>query len=175
MVVAGKWMALLCFAGAATWAGVVVAIAMVRSSALDKGRACGSPWSSPCFDRSRCVGRNGKQELSVYVYDEKCSSTPFVASPATIARDSYDDWRPVCIDALAAARRRAEEKGVLVGAPERACVVVYGLPPDDQCVTSTPTWHSGQNHLIIDFTDHPRYEGCIVDGVANARSLFSIV
>lgn len=43
-------------------------------SGLDQEWPCGSPWSLPCFDRSRCsVNGSDFGVLSVYVHSEECS------------------------------------------------------------------------------------------------------
>ncbi|CAM9758281.1 unnamed protein product [Hapterophycus canaliculatus] len=60
-------------------------------------KACGTPWTAPCFDRDRCrtsAGGGGRKSsggglfLSVYVHDETCSmrrSSEIVASYRGVA------------------------------------------------------------------------------------------
>lgn len=55
-----------------------------------------------------------------------------------------------------ACRNVAKEKGILAETIEEACVVIYVVPPKGECVSSSPTWNQGQNHLLFDFNDEAR-------------------
>ena len=47
-------------------------------------------------------------------------------------------------------------RGLLVESPEEACIVFYSVPYNGECVSRTPTWRKGQNHLMLDLSDHSR-------------------
>ncbi|CAN0257386.1 unnamed protein product [Ectocarpus fasciculatus] len=141
--------------------------------------ACGSPWSPPCFDRTRCRGggggggRRGRRRaravrgrggstsggggggdlLSVYVHDETCSmrkSSEIMASYRGVAVPLL--WN----EAEKALRHVAAERGLLVDTPDEACIVFYAVPESGECVSKTPTWGGGQNHVLLDFNDQSR-------------------
>ncbi|CAN0075141.1 unnamed protein product, partial [Ectocarpus sp. 4 AP-2014] len=123
--------------------------------------ACGSPWSAPCFDLSRCRGGGGL--LSVYVHDETCSmrkSSEIMASYGDVAVPP--PWDAAAETQLwnAAAntfRLAAADRGLLVDTPDEACIVFYAVPRDKaECVSKTPTWGGGQNHALLDLNDESR-------------------
>lgn len=41
--------------------------------------------------------------------------------------------------------------------PEEACIVLYAVPFKGECVSRTPTWKDGQNHVLLDLTDQSRW------------------
>lgn len=47
-------------------------------------------------------------------------------------------------------------RGLLVETVEEACIVVYAVPVHKECVSSTPTWREGQNHVLLDLNDQSR-------------------
>lgn len=53
---------------------------------------CGSPWTAPCFNRSRCTGIDSggnRDRLSIYVHDDSCS----MRSTSDIIADEKDEHR----------------------------------------------------------------------------------
>ncbi|CAM9861341.1 unnamed protein product [Ectocarpus sp. 12 AP-2014] len=139
--------------------------------------ACGSPWSAPCFDRTRCRGggggggRSGRRRaravrgrggstrgaggdlLSIYVHDETCSmrkSSEIMASYRGVAVPLL--WN----EAAKALRHVAAERDLLVDTPDEACIVFYAVPEKGECVSKTPTWGGGQNHVLLDLNDQSR-------------------
>ncbi|CAN0482046.1 unnamed protein product, partial [Ectocarpus sp. 12 AP-2014] len=133
--------------------------------------ACGSPWSAPCFDLSRCRGGGGL--LSVYVHDETCSmrkSSEIMASYGDVAVPP--PWDAAAETQLwnAAAktlRLAAAERGLLVDTPDEACIVFYAVPRDKaECVSKTSTWGGGQNHALLDLNDESRAARRSLDGKA---------
>lgn len=40
--------------------------------------------------------------------------------------------------------------------PEEACIVFYVVKTHDECVSRTPTWGDGQNHVLLDLNDETR-------------------
>ncbi|CAB1104737.1 GT47 [Ectocarpus sp. CCAP 1310/34] len=134
--------------------------------------ACGSPWSAPCFDLSRCRGGGGGS-LSVYVHDETCSmrkTSEIMASYGDVAVSP--PWDAAAETQLwnAAAktlRLAAAERGLLVDTPDEACIVFYAVPRDKaECVSKTPTWGGGQNHALLDLNDESRAARRSLDGKA---------
>lgn len=123
---------------------------------LNRAAACGSPWSTDCFNRNRCVGPSGAQELSIYVHDAVCSNSPSTALIASNSNDSNGNCGSVCIAALSLIREKAQAKGLLAERPEEACLIVAGLRTGHRCVSRSSTWDDGRNHLIIDFNDQQR-------------------
>ncbi|CAN0211923.1 unnamed protein product [Ectocarpus sp. 12 AP-2014] len=141
--------------------------------------ACGSPWSAPCFDRTRCRGgggggggRSGRRRaravrgrggrargagggdlLSIYVHDETCSmrkSSEIMASYRGVAVPLL--WN----EAAKALRHVAAKRDLLVDTPDEACIVFYAVPERGECVSKTPTWGGGQNHVLLDLNDQSR-------------------
>ncbi|CAM9123001.1 unnamed protein product [Ectocarpus sp. 6 AP-2014] len=134
--------------------------------------ACGSPWSAPCFDLSRCRSGGGDL-LFVYVHDETCSmrtSSEIMASYGDVAVPP--PWDAAAETQLwnAAAetlRHAAAERGLLVDTPDEACIVFYAVPRDKgECVSKTPTWGGGQNHALLDLNDESRAARRSLDGKA---------
>ncbi|CAM9869706.1 unnamed protein product [Ectocarpus fasciculatus] len=138
--------------------------------------ACGGPWSAPCFDRTRCRGGGdgGGNLLSVYVHDETCS----MSKSSEIMASSREQALPELLwDASAEAqvwnaaaktlRHAAAERGLLVDTPDEACIVFYAVPRDKgECVSKTPTWGRGQNHVLLDLNDESRAARRSLDGKA---------
>lgn len=115
---------------------------------------CSTPWSSPCFNRSRCLGSDGSSNFSIYALDLKCtmaSSTEIMGreEPVRIVRHY-----PNAI--LKAFRKLALEKRVLAEKIEDACIIVYAITPSLNCVRKTPEWDMGRNHILFDLGDRTR-------------------
>lgn len=53
-------------------------------------------------------------------------------------------------------RNGSRDRGMLVDTPEEACIVFYAVPPKGECVSKTPTWGDGQNHVLLDLNDQTR-------------------
>lgn len=84
-----------------------------------------------------------------------CEQTQMLLSNSTVAGENPKcDW--LCTNGTEAARRVANERGILVENPEEACVIVDTLPVNKWCVHNTPTWRAGQNHVLLDFADQDR-------------------
>eukprot|EP00904_Undaria_pinnatifida_P003028 jgi/Undpi1/12726/HiC_scaffold_6.g02394.m1 len=58
--------------------------------------------------------------------------------------------------AAEAFRQVAATRGLLVETPQEACIIVYGVPHEKECVSKTPTWGEGKNHLLLDMNDASR-------------------
>ncbi|CAM9982432.1 unnamed protein product, partial [Pylaiella littoralis] len=144
-----------------------------RKVLTGSGASCGSPWSSPCFDRSpssRGGGGSGSGHfLSVYVHDDTCSmkkSSEIAAGYRGIAEPL--PWRQAAkaVRRIASERQdvhtyhveknRSSNRGVLVETPDEACIIFYAVPESGECVSKTPTWRDGQNHVLLDFNDRGR-------------------
>eukprot|EP00752_Nemacystus_decipiens_P008218 g7348.t1 len=130
-----------------------------RKVALWADETCGAPWAAPCFDRSRCRGGGAAGMgdgvgggFSVYVHDEACS----MRRSSDILKHRRDGEPELWEESADAVRRIAASRGLLVESPEDACIVFYSVPYNGECVSRTPTWRKGQNHLVLDLSDHSR-------------------
>ncbi|CAM9569737.1 unnamed protein product, partial [Ectocarpus sp. 13 AM-2016] len=104
-----------------------------------KAKHCGSPWSAPCFDFSRCHDHKG-----IYVYDEKCTLADSSRIPC--GEGSY------CL-----LRRTAQQAGMLAESYEDACMfIMQNHVRKVSCATSAPLWNDGVNHVMFDITDPSR-------------------
>lgn len=125
---------------------------------FDKGRACGAPFSLPCFNYSRCAMPSPNSGTSVasggeiggpkiYVYDFGCSLSDS-DSP------SYRDQEEGVVRTF---QNAAREAGVLAATYESACVFLHVSRADSNpCAVKAPLWNSGVNHLMVNFGDQGR-------------------
>lgn len=121
-------------------------------SVFEKGKECGSPLSSPCFDYSRCRLPPEGPGPTIYVYDFNCTLLDSDQQPTT--RKNQDDhhissyWR-----------KAARKAGVLAETYESACIFLHAndaRDPQEPCATKAPLWNDGVNHVMVDFTDNTR-------------------
>lgn len=124
---------------------------------------CGSPMSLPCFDRSRCLDKNGQASLTVFVHDDECSAKPSLTTEHyDLDQKPLDHWPYALERADEPLRLIARDRGVLAATPEDACIIIYNvIRGNDQrwwksCILSTSTWDGGRNHLLYDLTDSVR-------------------
>lgn len=128
-------------------------ITVLREESLEPS-TCSTPWSSPCFDRSRCLGPDGSQNLSIYALDLNCTRAPS-ADIMERKKPVLDKHYPNAI--LKAFRTLALERGLLAENIEDACIIVYAIITENKnCVRNTPEWDMGRNHILFDVGDHTR-------------------
>ncbi|CAM9463743.1 unnamed protein product [Laminaria digitata] len=60
-------------------------------------------------------------------------------------------------------RAQPQRRGVLAATPEEACIVIYVVPTKGECVSQTPTWGKGRNHLLVDMNDQTREQRSKLD------------
>ncbi|CAM9874817.1 unnamed protein product, partial [Laminaria digitata] len=131
-----------------------------RKVRTGRGAPCSNVFESACFDRSRCAAADGGMEgggggtsLSVYVHDDKCSMK---SSSEIVANYRGGAVPQMWSQAAEALRQVAASRELLVETPEQACIIVYGVPHEKECVSRTPTWGEGRNHLLLDMNDASR-------------------
>ncbi|CAM9123044.1 unnamed protein product [Ectocarpus sp. 13 AM-2016] len=106
-------------------------------ASFGKAKHCGSPWSAPCFDYSRC-----RDNKSIYVYDENCT----LADSSKITEGMSFHLR-----------RAAQEAGMLAESYQDACMfIMQNKFREVSCATSAPLWNDGVNHVMFDITDPSR-------------------
>lgn len=118
---------------------------------FDKGKACGSPLSQPCFDYSRCDLGPGGNGMSMYVYDADCT----LADSDEMSLDGrLNGARLDHHQAGWVWRRALRDAGLLAETYEAACLFIHvstwGTKP---CPPTTPLWNGGVNHVMVDFSD----------------------
>lgn len=126
-------------------------------SQFDKGKACGTPLTLPCFDNSRCVPPPHGTGPTIYVYDKDCS----LADSAELSQAGEIPGDPsghIMSDHFVAWywRKAAKEQGVLAETYESACLFIHVSRAGDPCATKAPLWNGGMNHVMIDFSDSTR-------------------
>lgn len=97
--------------------------------------------------------------MSVYVHDTWCSlrnSSSILRNPFDGNPTGYENMRDNAVTAKAL-RKELLRRGRLAETPEEACVIVFPVPyAPHPCISKTPTWRGGQNHVMFDLHDHTR-------------------
>ena len=123
----------------------------LNMSMFDKGKACGSPLSQPCFDYSRCDLGPGGNGMSMYVYDADCTlaDSDKLSFDGSLNGSMLDHHQRGWVW-----RRALRDAGLLAETYETACLFIHvstwGTKP---CPPTTPLWNGGVNHVMVDFSD----------------------
>lgn len=120
---------------------------------FDEGRPCGSPFSSPCFNYSRCEFHENGAGPKVYIYDQECSLRPSSELPMMEESGGWGEVDPIY-------RKTAQEMGILADSHESACLLIHvrrtGHKHSNLCAPDSPSWNGGVNHVMVDFSDDTR-------------------
>lgn len=106
---------------------------------------CSTPWSSACFDRSRCLGPDGSQKFLIYLHDLGCTGAP--SAEIMARREPMRSEYYVQNGILKEFRELVLEKGLLADKIEDACIIAYVITKRNNCVGDTAEWDMGRNHL----------------------------